>query len=158
LSRSVIGMTDQQCITSSEMCGLRGGRELTTTRVARQTNTDRSWMYDWRQGVPATIASYYGALASPSLRGAKRRSDLGGEPNGIATPRLVGARNDKNAWCWTKEAATKSWRRDPQELVSSLFLGRMTKMTISTRGAFSTGRVPVGRGQLKNTSNIPGVE
>jgi len=40
----------------------------------------------------------------------------------IAAPRLVGARNDKSAWCWMKETATKIWRRDLQEPVSSLVL------------------------------------
>ena len=56
------------------------------------------------------------------------------------------AHNDKSAWCWMKETATKSWRRDLDESVSSLFLGPMNRLTISTRGALSTGRVPVGRG------------
>jgi len=94
--------------------------------------------------------------------------DLSVEPNEIAAPRQVGARNDKGeagepgtpgihgaaclsrndrlAWCWMKEAATKSWRRDLDEQVSSLFLGLTSRTTISTHGAFSTGRVPVGRG------------
>ena len=158
MARSGTGMTDQQCEVNNEMCGLRGGRELTITQVAKQVNTGRSWMYEWTGEVPATVTSYQGGLAFLSLRGAKRRSNLGGEPNEVAAPRQVGARNDKDAWCWAKEAAAKSWRRDPQELVSSLFLGLMSKTTITTHGAFSPGRVPVGRGQLKNTSNIPGVD
>ena len=33
------------------------------------------------------------------------------------------ARNDKWAWCWAKEAATKSWRRDLQMPVSSFYFG-----------------------------------
>ena len=162
------------------MPALRGGRELTTTQVA------------------------------------ERPSNPGGEPNEIATPRQVGARNDKGAWCWLKETATKSWRRDLQMRVSSLFLapvaetspdfsyrlvsaaghgspslrgtrmpkqsgrgmrlprpfsgarndtsvgglaptrgelGLMNKTTISVHGAFSTGRVPVGRG-LRTTPQI----
>jgi hypothetical protein len=77
-----------------------------------------------------------------------------------------------NEWCWMKETATKSRRRDLQMPVSSLVFGagqgsiaslllpldlscwhgtrwiRVTsKMTISARGAFSTGRMPVGRGR-----------
>jgi len=85
LTKSVTGMTDEQC-EAGKMPGLRGGRELTTAQVV------------------------------------ERPSNLGGEPNEIATPRQVGARNDKRAWCWLKETATKSWRRDLQEPVSSLFL------------------------------------
>jgi hypothetical protein len=46
----------------------------------------------------------------------------------------------------TRGAATKSGRRDLDKQVSSLFLGATSRMTISTRGAFSTGRVSVGRG------------
>jgi len=156
-------MTDRQCEVKNKMWGLRGGRELTTTRVAKQVSAGGSWMYDWTGEVLATVSSYHGALAFLSLRGTMVPKQSGRcmrlprpfswarndklEPNGIATPRVVGARNEKNAWCWMKEAATKSWRRDLQELVSSLFLGMADNMTISTHGAFSTGRVPVGRGQ-----------
>jgi len=78
---------------------------------------------------------------------AERPSNPGGEPSEIATPRQVGARNDKGAWCWLKETATKSWRRDLQMRVSSLFLGLMNKTTISAHGAFSAGRVPVDGGR-----------
>jgi len=92
----------------------------------------------------------------PALRGgreltttqvAERPSNPGGEPNEIATPRQVGARNDKGAWCWLKETATKSWRRDLQMRVSSLFLGLTSETTISAHEAFSTGRVPVDGGR-----------
>jgi len=72
--------------------------------------------------------------------------NLAGEPTEIATPRQVGARNDGNTWCPMKETATKCCRRDLDEQVSSLFLGLTSRTTISTHGAFSTGRVPVGRG------------
>ena len=89
---------------------------------------------------------------------AERPSNPGGEPNEIATPRQVGARNDKRAWCWLKETATKNWRRDRHLQVSSLFLGLTSETTISTRGAFST-REGAGRSwAMNNTSNIPGVE
>jgi len=135
LTKSATGMTDEQC-EADKMPALRGGRELTTTQFA------------------------------------ERPSNPGGGPNEIATPRQVGARNDKGAWCWLKETATKSWRRDLQVRVSSLFLapvaetspdfsyrlvfaagqrtgwlGLMNKTTISVHEAFSTGRVPVGRGR-----------
>ena len=92
----------------------------------------------------------------PGLRGgreltttqvAERPSNPGGEPSEIATPRQVGARKEQGAWGWLKETATKSWRRDLQMRVSSLFLGLMNKTTISAHEAFSTGRVPVGRGR-----------
>ena len=95
--------------------------------------------------------------------------NLAGEPTEIATPRQVGARsdkgepheivaasidgagclppNDKGTWCWVKKTAARSWRRDLDEPVSSLFLGLTSRTTISAYGAFSTGRVPVGRGR-----------
>jgi len=135
LTKSSTGMTDEQC-QADKMPGLRGGRELTTTQVAKLVSTGRSWMHDWTVGVPAKANCYHDGwlcclnsvvarpigLAPLSLRGAKRRSNAGGEPNEIATPRQVGARNNKTAWCWMQEAATKSWRRDLQMRVSSLFL------------------------------------
>ena len=154
MARSATGMTDKQCKVSSKACGLRGGRELTTIPVAKQVSTGRSWMENWTGEVPAGPGSYSGVFALPSLRGARflacagnKLRNLRGEPNGIATPRHVGARNDKGAWCWMNEAATKGWRRDLQERVSSLLLGLTNRTTISTHGAFSTGRMPVGRGQ-----------
>jgi hypothetical protein len=67
----------------------------------------------------------------PALRGgreltttqvAERPSNPWGEPNEVATPRQVGARNDKRAWRWCKEAAIQRWRRDLDLQVSSLFL------------------------------------
>ena len=101
----------------------RGRRELTTTKVAKLFSTGRSWLPDWTREVPAKVNSYHGGRTFLSLRGAKRRSNLGGESSEIATPRQVGARNDKRAWCWMKEAATKSWRRDLQMPVSSFYFG-----------------------------------
>jgi hypothetical protein len=98
----------------------------------------------------------------PGLRGgreltttqvAERPSNPGWEPSEIAAPRQVGARNDKSAWCWLKETATKSWRRDLQMAVSSLVLGVASETTISVHEAFSTGRVPVGRG-LRTTPQV----
>ena len=126
LVRSVRGMTDDQCSVSDAMCGLRGGRELQTTQVAKQANTGWTWMHGWTGEVPPMVSSCDNA-----------RLCLGG----CLTPETA------NAWWWTIEAATESWRRDLQELVSSLFLGLTSRTTISTHGAFSTGRVPVGRGQ-----------
>ena len=126
LTESATGMTDRQCEVNNKMWGLRGGSELTTTRVAKQVSAGRSWMYDWTGEIPATVSSYHGARSCAGSRVSQATA---------------------NAWCWRKEAATKSWRRDLQELVSSLFLGMADNMTISTHGAFSTGRVPVGRGQ-----------
>ena len=40
----------------------------------------------------------------------------------IATPRQVGARNDRRAWRWINQVATKMWGRDLHERVSSLVL------------------------------------
>ena len=146
LTRSATGMTDGQC-RSNKMAGLRGGRELTIMQAAKLPSSGRSWLGEWGRKVPATMDFYRGGLAFLSLRGAKRRSNLRGEPNEIATPRQVGAGNDKVAWCWMKEAATESWRRDLNLQVSSLVFGAMNRTTISACGAPSTGRVPVGRGQ-----------
>jgi hypothetical protein len=154
LTKSATGMTDEQC-EAGKMPGLRGGRELTIAQVAKLPRSGRNWLGDFGEKVPARMNFYHG-----------------GEPNEIATPRQVGARNDKRAWCWLKETATKGWRRDLNLQVSSLFLapvaetspdfsyrlvfaagqrtgwlGLMNRTTISAQGAFSTGRVPVGRGQ-----------
>ncbi|MCK4844022.1 MAG: hypothetical protein KAS83_03520, partial [Dehalococcoidia bacterium] len=92
---------------------------MTTMQVAKLVSTGWSWLPDWTREVSAKVNCYQSGrwccsknvvaqfigLASLSLRGAKRRSNLGGEPNEIATPRQVGARNDKSTWCWMKETA-----------------------------------------------------
>jgi hypothetical protein len=159
---------------------------LTITQVTKQLSTGQSWLRDWMREVSAkvnscqdgrlcclknVVARFIG-LAPLSLRGAKRRSNLGGEPNEIATPRQVGARNDKRRPRWVNQGATEIWRRDLRELVSSLvlalvrqaspdlaycvvsragqgkgWLGLTSRTTISAYEAFSTGRVPVGRGR-----------
>jgi len=78
------------------------------------------------------------------------RNDKGGRDE-IVAPSIHGAgcraRNDKGAWWCTKETATKCWRRDLHLKVSSFFLGFMSKTSIPAHEAFSTGRVPVGRGR-----------
>ena len=143
LTKSGTEMTDGRC-QSDRMTGLRGGRELTTTQVAKLVSTGWSALSDLRREVPAKVNSYHGGrlccsknvgaqfigLASLSLRGARflayarnRLRNLGGEPNEIVTPRQVGARNDKRAWCWMKKAATISWRRDRHLQVSSFYFG-----------------------------------
>ena len=149
-TKSAIRMTDEQC-QADKMPGLRGGRELRTTQLAKLVSTGRSWVSDWRGEVPARVNCYHGG-----------RFCAGGRVTQATA----------NAWCWMKESATRSWRRDLQMPVSSLFftpvkeslpafsyrsicrtgagrgwLGLMSKTTISPHGAFSTGRVPVGRGQ-----------
>jgi hypothetical protein len=100
LTKSGTEMADGQCETD-RMRGLRGGRELTTTQVAKLVSTGRSWLDDWRGEVPARVNSCHGG-----------RLCAGGRVT----------RATANAWCWMKEAATKSWRRDLQIQVSSLFL------------------------------------
>jgi hypothetical protein len=117
----------------------RGRRELTTTQVAKQLNTGQNWLPDWTTEVLAKVNSYQSG-----------RLCVGGHVN---------------------QAATKIWGRDLLEPVSSLFLAMATeaspdlsyclvcpagqgrgwlgltnRTTISAHGAFSTGRVPVGRG------------
>jgi hypothetical protein len=128
LTKSATGMTDEQC-EAGKMPGLRGGRELTIAQVAKLPSSGRSWLNDLRREVPVRMNYYHGGLAFLSWQGVRflayagdRLRNLGGEPNEIATPRQVGARNDKRAWYWLKETATKSWRRDLQMTVSSLFL------------------------------------
>jgi hypothetical protein len=127
-----------------------GRRELTTTQVANLLSTGRSWMYDWTREVPANVNYQGGRLCA------------GGRVN----------RATANAWCPVNQTATKGWRRDPPMPVSSLlltpvaeslpdfscrsvcpagegrgWLGLTSGTTISAHGAFSTGRVLVGRGR-----------
>jgi hypothetical protein len=155
LTGSAAGMTDEQYEADKKVCGLRGGRELMTRQVAKLPSSAWSRVGELTKEVLVNLGCYRAR-----------------EPAEIAAPRQVGARNDKRAWCWMNQATTKAWRRDLQEQVSSLFLaplaqtssdfsylsvcatdqgrGRtrlMSKTTISARGAFSTGRVPVGRGR-----------
>ena len=146
LTRSGTGMTDQQCEVD-KMCGLRGRRELTITQVVKLVRTGWSWLGRWTEEPPARLNSCRGGLGVLSLRKAIDDEAIWQIPDEVAAPRLVGAGNDKWAWWWMKEAATKSWRRDVHWQVSSLFSGLMNRMTIPARGAFSTGRVPVGRGR-----------
>jgi hypothetical protein len=126
LTRSARGMTDRQCETKNDMCGLGEGRELKTTQVPNQASAGRSCTDRWTGEVPARAAFYHGDLLCAGER---------------ATQAMAGA------WWWLQGTATKSWRRDLDLRVSSLFLGLMNRTTISTHGALSTGRVPVGRGQ-----------
>ena len=150
LTESGTWMTDEQC-EADKMPGLMGRRELMTMQFAKLVSTGRTWLHGWTREVPARVNSYYGG-----------RLCAGGRVNQATA----------NAWCWMKEAATKGWRRDLQMRVSSLFLVPVeeslpdfcyhsvypagqggvqmvsrNKTTISTRGAFSTGRVLVGRGR-----------
>jgi hypothetical protein len=115
-------------------------------------------------------------------RSHRRRSNLA-NCSEIATPRQVGARNDKSAWWWMKEAAARSWRRDLQEPVSSFYFGdgreSMTRFVLLPR--LSRGQVVAGQDgadgedhyrspcgpldnegggrswAIRNTSNISGV-
>jgi len=125
LARSGTGMTDQQCEVD-KMCGLRGRRELTITQVAKLVRTGWSRLICWSGKVPGGANSYH--FGRFCAGGRVAQATAGG-------------------WWWTKEAATKSWRRDVRWQVSSLFSGLMNRTTIPARGAFSTGRVPVGRGR-----------
>jgi len=129
LTRPGTGTTGEQC-QSDGMAGARGGRELMTRQAAELRSSSWSWPSDLGRKVPANMSSYHSGLAFLSLRGARFLAsprnglrNLGGTPGEIATPRQAGARNDTSAWCWTKEAATGSWRRDLNLQVSSLFLG-----------------------------------
>jgi hypothetical protein len=129
LMRSASGMAGDQCIVSNDMCGLRGGRELQTTRVANQAGAGRSCTGDWTGEVPAKMDFRNG-----------------------------GAGNDKGAWWWHKEAAMKSWRRDLSLQVSSLVSGLNTQYDYSyPRGTLHRGST--GRSwAVNNTSNVYEVE
>jgi hypothetical protein len=176
LMRSASGMAGDQCIVSNDMCGLRGGRELQTTRVANQASAGRNRMGDWTGEGPAMVRAYCSGPTSMSLRGTMVPKQSGRglrlphpfsgarndndkvEPNEIAAPRLVGAGNDKGAWWWPKEAAAKSWRRDLDLQVSSLVSGLNRQHDYSyPRGTLhreSTGR----SWAANNTSNVYEVE
>jgi hypothetical protein len=99
---------------------------LKTTQVASQAGADRSCTGEWTGEVPANADFYHGELLCAGDR---------------VTQAMA------NAWWCLNETATGSWRRDLDLQVSSLFLKLIHSMTISTHGAFSTGRIPVGRGQ-----------
>jgi hypothetical protein len=162
--RSATGMTDKRC-EADKACGLRGGRELHTIEVANQASTGRSSMGDWTGEVPANCSFCCNGSAFTSLAGTRLLAcawnalgNLGGEPNWITRPRLIGAGSDKGAWWWPKEAAMKSWRRDLQKSVSLLFLGAGEQDDyFYPRGILH--REDAGRSwAVKNTSNISGVE
>jgi len=72
------------------------------TKMAEPANRGWTPTRDWMGEVSATMGSYYSA-----------RLCLGG----CLTPETA------NAWWWTIGSATRSWRRDLQEMVSSLFFG-----------------------------------
>jgi hypothetical protein len=92
----------------------------------------------------------------------------------IATPRQVGARNDRRAWWWIHQAATKMWGRDLQELVSSLVLAVAGEASPALSYCLvyhgdEQDNYPCPRNTLhresdgrswamNNTSNLPGVE
>ena len=92
----------------------------------------------------------------------------------IATPRQVGARNDRRAWRWINQVATKMWGRDLQERDSSLLLAVAGEASpdLSSRlvcHGDEQDNYPCPRNTLhresdgrswamNNTSNLPGVE
>jgi hypothetical protein len=118
-------MTDERC-QSHKQPELRGGRELTVGQVTELVGGGRSWLGDRRTEVPVRVHYCYGGPSCAADR---------------VTQAIV------NAWCWMKEAATRSWRRDLHLQVTSLLLGLMNSMTISPHGALSTGRAPVDGGR-----------
>jgi hypothetical protein len=121
LTRSATGMTDQQCKTSNGMCGLRGGRELKTTRVASQASAGWPWLRDCMEQTPTEVNRCHDGFTFPSLPGTMVPKQSG---RGVRLPRpFSGAGDDKGAWWWYTEAAAKSWRRDLNLQVSSLVFG-----------------------------------
>ena len=136
---------------ADKMARPRGRRELTTMQVVKQLSIGQSWPPDWAREVPAKVNSYQSG-----------RWCVGGHVNQAIT----------RMWRLINQTAIKIWRRDLQEPVSSLvlapvaeaspdlsyrlvypagqgrgWLGLMSRTTICAREAFSTGRVPVGRGR-----------
>ena len=181
----------------------RGRRELTTMQVVKQLSTGQSRLPDWTREVSAKVNSYQSGclcclknvvaqfigLAPLSLRGARFLAYASEQApqsvwgRGIATPRQVGARNDKRRPRLINQAATKIWRRDLQERVSSLVLamvgealpdlsyclvcpagkgrgwmGLTNRTTISAHGAFSHKEGGGRSWAINNTSNLLGVE
>ena len=116
---------------------------MTIMQVVKQLSKSQRWLPDWMRQALAKVKPYgsgrlcssknvigqFTGLAYLSLQGTRflaytrnRLRNIAGEAKEIATPRQVGARNDKRAWRWISQAAIKIWGRDLQELVSSLVL------------------------------------
>jgi hypothetical protein len=72
-----------------------------TTQVANLLSKGRSWGHDWMREVPANVNSYHGGRLCAEGRVNQATAD---------------------AWCPVNQTAAKSWRRDLQMSVSSLFL------------------------------------
>jgi len=161
LPKSTTETTNELYRGRFKMPGPRGRRELTTMQMAKQLSRGQSRLPDLTREVSAKV--------NPCQSG---RLCVGGRVN-QATTRM---------WSLINQAATKIWGRDLQEPVSSLVLamvgeaspdlsyclvcpagaGRgwlrmMNRTTISAHEAFSTGRVPVGRGRQKHLKSFWGV-
>ena len=161
LTRSATAMAGGQC-PPDKMAGLRGGRELATTQAASLVSGGRRWPGGRRRDVPAGANSYHGGCLYTGGRATRATA---------------------SAWCWMKEAAAKSWRRDLQMTVSSLVFSTAQETIASLllpldscrwRGKETDGaehqndyfyprgilhREGVGRSwAIENTSNISGVE
>ena len=86
---------------ADKMPRLRRRRELTTTQVVKQFIIGQSQLSDWTREVSAKVNSYQSG-----------RLCVGGRVNQAAT----------RMWSLINRTATKIWRRDLQEPVSSLVL------------------------------------
>lgn len=133
-----------------------------TTQVASLGSAGRSWPGWWGREVPARANSCHGG-----------RLCAGGRVT----------RATAGAWCWMKEAAAKSWRRDLQVTVSSLVFstgqGTIASLILPLDSSRWRGKEADGTDQqndyfyprgilhqegagrswaITNTSNISGVE
>ena len=123
-----------------------------TTQVVKQFSTGQSWLPDWTREVSAKVNSYQSG-----------RLCLGGRVNQV----------NARMWSLMNQAATKIWRRDLREPVSSLVLAMVGEASpdlsywVDEADEKEHYLCPwsilhkEGDGRswaINNTSNLPGVE
>lgn len=109
---------------------------MTTTQVAKQVNTGRSWMHDGTREVPATLSSCPGARLCP-----------GGRVDGATA----------DAWCWKTGSYKKLEKRPAGIGLFTVFGADEQHDYFYPRGILH--REGAGRSwAITNTSNIPGVD
>jgi len=123
-----------------------------TTQVVKQFSTGQSWLPDWTREVSAKVNSYQSG-----------RLCLGGRVNQV----------NARMWSLMNQAATKIWRRDLREPVSSLVLAMVGEASpdlsywVDEADEQEHYLCPwsilhkEGDGRswaINNTSNLPGVE
>ena len=151
---------------ADKITGPRGSIQMKTTEVAQHLSTGESRLLNWLGEILAKVNPYQSGrlsflknitaqcirLAPLSLRGARffayarnRLRNLGGESNEIATPRQVGARNDKRQPRLVNQATTKICRRDMRQQFSSL-LSLLMMVGLVSSDLYFCLVCPAGRG------------